>query len=83
MKFKFKELKVILTLGKVAFDNFLNFYKKIFFKKSIKFKHGRKFTLPDGKVLISSYHPSPRNVNTGLLNKNKMLSVLKSVKKYL
>jgi uracil-DNA glycosylase family 4 len=79
-----KKLKVILTLGKVAFDNFLNFYKKKYsLKKSIKFKHGGKFTLPDGKVLISSYHPSPRNVNTGLLNKNKMLSVLKSVKKCL
>ena len=79
-----KKLKVILTLGKVAFDNFIKFYKKIyFFNKKIEFMHGKKYILPDGKVLFCSYHPSPRNVNTGLLNINKMIKVLNSVKNYL
>ena len=30
--------------------------------------------LPDKKILIGSYHPSPRNVNTGRIDKNKMMS---------
>ena len=79
-----KKLKVILTLGKVAFDNLIKFYKKkYFFDKKIEFMHGKKYILPDGKVLFCSYHPSPRNVNTGLLSINKMIKVLNSVKNYL
>jgi len=60
-----KNLKVIVTLGKVAFDNCLKIYKKNF-KMNIrfKFKHGKKYYLPDDKILIACYHPSPRNVNT-------------------
>ena len=64
-----KNLKVIVTLGKVAFDNCLQFYKKNYhINLNIKFKHGKKFILPDGRILISSYHPSPRNVNTKIIN---------------
>jgi len=79
-----KKLSVILTLGKTAFDNFLKIYYKQFkIKKKILFKHGKNYLLPDGKILISCYHPSPRNVNTGLLNEKKMRKILKLVKKKL
>jgi len=68
-----KNLKVIITLGKVAFDNCIKFYKKIHkIDKKIIFKHGKKYKLPDGKFLIPSYHPSPRNVNTKLINLKMM-----------
>ena len=63
-----KNLKVIVTLGKVAFDNCLKIYKKKFMlHKKFEFKHGNKYLLPDNKVLIACYHPSPRNVNTKLV----------------
>ncbi len=75
------KIKIIITLGKLAFDNFIKFYKKNYqFNKKFIFKHGKKFNLPDGKILFSCYHPSPRNVNTGLLNENKMKKLLNSVK---
>ena len=78
-----KNLKVIITLGKVAFDNCLKLYKNNFLiKDKLIFKHGVKYLLPDGKILIPSYHPSPRNVNTKLINKQKMMSLLKMAKKY-
>jgi len=68
-----KKLKVIVTLGKVAFDNCIKFYKKNYLlNKGFIFKHGAKYTLPDGKVIISSYHPSPRNVNTKIINAKMM-----------
>ena len=71
-----KNLKVIITLGKVAFDNCIKFYKKIYpIDKKIIFKHGKKYRLPDGKFLIACYHPSPRNVNTKLIN----LAMMKSL----
>jgi len=78
-----KKLKVIITLGKIAFDNCIKFYKKNFtINKKLIFKHGAKYNLPDGKVLIPSYHPSPRNVNTKVINKKKLMSLLKIAKKY-
>ena len=78
-----KDLKVIVTLGKVAFDNCIKFYKRNYsFNEKIIFKHGVKFDLPDGKILISCYHPSPRNVNTKIINTQKMIRLLKFAKKY-
>ena len=77
-----KNLKVIITLGKIAFDNCIKFYNKNFkFDKKLIFKHGVKYQLPDGKILIPSYHPSPRNVNTKVINIKKMISLLKKAKK--
>ena len=73
---KLKNLKVIITLGKVAFDNCIKFYKKNYqIDKKIVFKHGKKYILPDGKILIPCYHPSPRNVNTKLINLKMMKSL--------
>ena len=79
-----KKLKIILALGKVAFDNFIKNYKKKYsLKEKVKFEHGKKYLLPDGKIVFGCYHPSPRNVNTGLLNKEKMKKILISIKKLL
>jgi len=79
---KLKNLKIIITLGKVAFDNCIKFYKKKFeIDKSIIFKHGQKYKLPDGKFLIPSYHPSPRNVNTKIVNLKMMKSLFIKAKK--
>jgi uracil-DNA glycosylase len=64
-----KKLKVIVTLGKVAFDNCLKIYKKKFnIENKFKFKHGKKYLLPDNKILFACYHPSPRNVNTKVIS---------------
>ena len=68
-----KNLKVIITLGKVAFDNCIKFYKQNYLiNTKLIFKHGKKYILPDGKTLIASYHPSPRNVNTKIINLKMM-----------
>ena len=79
-----EKLKIILTLGKLAFDNCIKFYKKNYkIDGKFMFKHGKKYYLPDGKILFSSYHPSPRNVNTGVLNQEKMKKILITIKKLL
>ena len=76
-------VNTILALGKIAFDACLNFYKENYpiKNKDYIFSHGGQFKLPDKKVLIGSYHPSPRNVNTGRIDVNKMVSLLNRVKK--
>ena len=77
-----KNLKIIVALGKVAFDSCVNFYKLSYlFNKRIIFKHGKKYNLPDGKILIGSYHPSPRNVNTKKINISMMKNLFFKVKK--
>ena len=77
-----KNLLVIVALGKVAFDNCLKIYKKKFkiFKK-FEFKHGRKYLLPDNKILIASYHPSPRNVNTKVVTSSMINQLFRKAKK--
>ena len=80
--YNLKKLKVIVTLGKVAFDSCINFYKKNYsLDKKFLFKHGEKYILPDGKILMPSYHPSPRNVNTKVVNVKMMKSLFIKAKK--
>ena len=76
-----KNIKVIVALGKIAFDACLTFYKKNYNFKNKKyiFVHGAKYKLPDQKILVSCYHPSPRNVNTKRINKEKLVTLLKKV----
>jgi len=78
-----KKLKVIVALGKVAFDNCLKIYKKKFkINKKFEFKHGKKYLLPDNKILIACNHPSPRNVNTKVVTPLMINSLFKKAKKF-
>ena len=78
-----KNSKVIIALGKIAFDSYIKFYKNNYdnFKESIKFKHGLVFTLPNGTKVVGCYHPSPRNVNTKRLNEDMMINLFIRVQK--
>ena len=77
-----KNLSVIVALGKVAFDNCLKIYKKKFnINKKFEFKHGKKYLLPDNKILIASYHPSPRNVNTKVVTPKMINQLFRKAKK--
>ena len=79
------KINTIIALGKIAFDACLNFYKENFSikNKDYVFSHGAKFQLPDNRILIASYHPSPRNVNTRRINVSKMVLLLEEVKNVL
>ena len=77
-----KNLNTIVTLGKVAFDNCIKFYKKNYkFPRKPKFEHGKIHLLPNNVKLISCYHPSPRNVNTKIISEVMMLKLFKKAKK--
>ena len=69
-------LKIIVALGKIAFDTCINFYKTNFnLNSNFQFKHGKIYTLPNNLLLVGCYHPSPRNVNTGRINEKKMTNL--------
>ena len=77
-----KNLKIIVALGKIAFDACKYFYKsKYGLTENIQFKHNKIFKLPNNILLVGCYHPSPRNVNTGRINEKKMTSLFKRVLK--
>ena len=74
--------KVFITIGQVAFKEILKFYKQKYpLPKTIIFKHGAKYHMPDHKILISSYHTSPRNFNTGIIDEAKMIKLFTMAKK--
>ena len=80
-----KKIKVIVALGKIGHDACVNYYKQQYEirNKDFIFSHGSMNILPDKKILVGSYHPSPRNVNTGRIDKSKMVKLLNSIKKLL
>ncbi len=77
-----KNLKVIVALGKIAFDACKYFYKsKYNFNEKINFAHDKIYNLPNNILLVGCYHPSPRNVNTGRIDEKKMTNLFKKVLK--
>ena len=52
-------------------------------QQKFTFVHGKQYILPDGKILLGCYHPSPRNVNTGRINLIKMTKVFIAAKQTL
>ena len=74
------EVKVVVALGKIAFDAYLNHLKRsgsLQSKSGFAFAHGAEYPLPGGRVLLSAYHPSLQNTNTGKLTEKMLLDVFK------
>ena len=75
-----KKLKVVVALGKIAFDAYLNFLKRrglLPSRKDYIFRHGARYAMPDGKTLLASYHPSNQNTQTGKLTREMFLAIFK------
>ena len=75
-----KNLKVIVALGKIAFDAYLNYLKHdglLQSRAGYVFSHGANFKMPDGRILLASYHPSNQNTQTGKLTRPMFVRVFK------
>lgn len=57
--------KVLVALGRIAFERILRIYSEP--KTGKKFAHGAVFRLDAGPWLVCSYHPSQQNTLTGKL----------------
>lgn len=79
-----RRLKVIVALGKIGFDAYLNFLLRqglIANKRNFIFTHGAKYEMPDGKILLASYHPSNQNTQTGKLTRPMFVRIFKEAVK--
>lgn len=72
------DLRVVVCLGRIAFEGLLAWGRRQGILKSragFTFSHGAEFSLPNGWKVITSYHPSLQNTNTGRLTKAMFLDV--------
>jgi uracil-DNA glycosylase family 4 len=80
-----QEVKVVVALGKIGFDAYLNYLQRrgeIASKKIYLFKHGAHYRMPDGKVLLASYHPSNQNTQTGKLTRKMFVEIFKQAARF-
>ncbi len=73
-----KKVNVTVALGRIGFDAYLNYLKRrdiVSTKKPYVFKHAASFELPNGKILLASYHPSNQNTNTGKLTRQMFVEI--------
>lgn len=73
-----KNLRVIVALGKIGFDAYLNFLKRrglLGRRADYVFQHGAKYKMADGRWLLASYHPSNQNTQTGKLTRPMFVKI--------
>jgi uracil-DNA glycosylase len=78
-------IRVVLGLGKIAFDAYLQLLKHrgVMMRPRPAFGHGVVHRLPNGLTLIGCYHPSRQNTNTGKLTSRMMDDVFVRVSRAL
>ncbi len=73
-----RRTRVFVALGKIAFDNWLTMLQGrglVASRAAFQFAHGAEFEIPGAPLLISSYHPSRQNTQTGRLTEPMLLQV--------
>ena len=74
-------LRIMLCLGTLAHNATLRLLGEK--QSAYKFGHAAKHALPDGRLLIDSYHCSRYNTNTGRLTEPMFHAVFKKVRELL
>jgi len=73
-----KQVKVVVALGRVGFDAYLSYLKRrglLKIKQPYVFQHGANYLMPNGTILLASYHPSNQNTNTGKLTREMFVKI--------
>ncbi|MGB7950213.1 MAG: uracil-DNA glycosylase [Candidatus Binatia bacterium] len=82
----FENIRVVITLGKIAFDSFLAARREnggAIPKPRPRFGHGVTVALSEKLTLIASYHPSQQNTFTGKLTVTMFHAVFEHARKLL
>lgn len=79
-----KNLRVIVALGRIGFESYLNSLKRrrvIAGRREYEFRHGAEYATPDGHVLLASYHPSNQNTQTGKLTREMFVTIFERARR--
>ncbi len=93
-----KNVRVVVALGRIAFDAYLSFLKRqgllpsrlnptsaktgqTWGTQKYVFGHGAQYRMPDGRVLLASYHPSNQNTQTGKLTRRMFTEIFRKARK--
>jgi uracil-DNA glycosylase family 4 len=79
-------VRVVVTLGRVGHEAWLKasgWWQRLDPSRRPAFRHGAARRLPDGTWLISSYHPSRQNTNTGKLTRRMWYRVFQRARELL
>ncbi|MEO0499192.1 MAG: uracil-DNA glycosylase [Pseudomonadota bacterium] len=71
-----QNVRVLIALGLIAHQSTLKSYGLTM--SHFKFAHGARHELPDGRILIDSYHCSRYNTNTGRLTPEMFADVFRA-----
>jgi uracil-DNA glycosylase len=77
-------VRVMVALGRIGFDACLNYLKRrgvVKSKKEYVFGHAKHYRMPDGPILLASYHPSNQNTQTGKLTREMLMNVFRLARK--
>jgi uracil-DNA glycosylase family 4 len=78
-------VKLVVALGRIGFDAYLNYLKRrgeITSKAPYVFGHGVKYVMPNGRILLASYHPSNQNTNTGKLTEAMFTEIFRRAARF-
>jgi uracil-DNA glycosylase family 4 len=79
-------VRVVLALGGVAHEAWLRasgWWEGLTVAQRPRFAHGAEACLPDGRILMASYHPSRQNTNTRRLTREMWHAVFGRVRRRL
>jgi uracil-DNA glycosylase family 4 len=65
-----RRVRIVVPLGQIAFDAYLAVRRELALPRPVvrpRFAHGASTWLPEGTLLLPSYHPSRQNTQTGRL----------------
>jgi uracil-DNA glycosylase family 4 len=74
------QVRIVVALGRIAWENFLKasgWWQKLKPAERPPFGHGREHRFSTGVTLLSSFHPSRQNTNTGKLTREMWYAIFR------
>ena len=76
----------MLALGRIGWESWLKasgWWERLRPSERPPFAHGAEATMPDGMLLVTSFHPSRQNTNTGKLTRPMWWGVFERIRERL
>ena len=76
-------VRAVVTLGRIAHESWLKaagWWDRLSPRARPAFRHGAASEMPDGTIVIASYHPSRQNTNTGKLTREMWYDVFRKAR---